>query len=188
VDASPSVVVLGGPNGAGKSTAAPRLLKGSLRVDEFVNADTDGSLLLCYVDHHDRAYNWAERRKVETHPATGAAQLIEIRESVREVVVPAYVPAEVATKAPVRALAGTSHDELLAYGVPPEWLDEIGEADEDGLLVLAQHPPAEAAEAILELATGGVPRSPQAEEGAAAFEYPIWIRSRIPTRSAVSAW
>ena len=38
--ASPDVVVLGGPNGAGKSTAAPRLLRGSLRVEEFVNADT----------------------------------------------------------------------------------------------------------------------------------------------------
>jgi predicted ABC-type ATPase len=37
---SPAVVVLGGPNGAGKSTAAPRLLRGALRVDEFVNADT----------------------------------------------------------------------------------------------------------------------------------------------------
>lgn len=37
---SPGVVVLGGPNGAGKSTAAPRLLRGSLRVHEFVNADT----------------------------------------------------------------------------------------------------------------------------------------------------
>lgn len=37
---APGVVVLGGPNGAGKSTAAPRLLRGSLRVDEFVNADT----------------------------------------------------------------------------------------------------------------------------------------------------
>jgi predicted ABC-type ATPase len=39
-DASPAVVVLGGPNGAGKSTAAPRLLRGALKVDEFVNADT----------------------------------------------------------------------------------------------------------------------------------------------------
>jgi predicted ABC-type ATPase len=37
---SPGVVVLGGPNGAGKSTVAPRLLRGSLRVEEFVNADT----------------------------------------------------------------------------------------------------------------------------------------------------
>ena len=39
-DPSPAVVVLGGPNGAGKSTAAPRLLRGALAVDEFVNADT----------------------------------------------------------------------------------------------------------------------------------------------------
>ena len=30
------------------------------------------SLLLCYVDHHDAAYAWAERRKLETHPKTGA--------------------------------------------------------------------------------------------------------------------
>src|ERR1700741_2647882 len=36
---SPIVVLLGGPNGAGKSTAAPHLLKGSLHVVEFLNAD-----------------------------------------------------------------------------------------------------------------------------------------------------
>jgi len=35
----PSVILLGGPNGAGKSTAAPALLRGSLGVTEFVNAD-----------------------------------------------------------------------------------------------------------------------------------------------------
>jgi mRNA-degrading endonuclease RelE of RelBE toxin-antitoxin system len=29
---------------------------------------TAGSLLLCYVDHHDDAYRWAERRRLETHP------------------------------------------------------------------------------------------------------------------------
>ena len=37
---------------------------------------TDTSLLLCYVAHHDNAYQWAERRKLETHPKTGAAQLV----------------------------------------------------------------------------------------------------------------
>jgi hypothetical protein len=47
------------------------------------------SLLLCYVDHHDKAYAWAERRKLETHPRTGAAQLVEIRELVVEIPVPA---------------------------------------------------------------------------------------------------
>ena len=51
---------------------------------------TDASLLLCYVDHHDEAYRWAERRKLETHPKTGAAQLVEIRETVQEIIVPTY--------------------------------------------------------------------------------------------------
>jgi mRNA-degrading endonuclease RelE of RelBE toxin-antitoxin system len=43
---------------------------------------TAASLLLCYVDHHDQAYRWAERRKLEIHPRTGAAQLVEIRETI----------------------------------------------------------------------------------------------------------
>src|SRR3990170_2052481 len=51
----------------------------------------DASLLLCYVDHHDKAYDWAERRKLETHPKTGAAQLVVIREMVKEIVIPTYV-------------------------------------------------------------------------------------------------
>ena len=40
----------------------------------IVHKTTD-SLLLCYVDHHDKAYTWAERRKLDVHPTTGAAQL-----------------------------------------------------------------------------------------------------------------
>src|SRR6266436_6865077 len=55
---------------------------------------TSRSLLLCYVDHHDKAYDWAERRKVQVHPKTGAAQLVEIRETVQEILVPKYVEVE----------------------------------------------------------------------------------------------
>src|SRR5688572_8885765 len=55
---------------------------------------TATSLLLCYVDHHDAAYRWAERRKIERHPTTGAAQLVEVRETVREIVIPQYVEAK----------------------------------------------------------------------------------------------
>jgi predicted ABC-type ATPase len=36
----PSVIILAGPNGAGKSTAAPALLRQTLGIVEFVNADT----------------------------------------------------------------------------------------------------------------------------------------------------
>ena len=52
---------------------------------------TRASMLLCFVDHHDAAYRWAQRRKLETHPKTGAAQLVEIRETVREIIIPTYV-------------------------------------------------------------------------------------------------
>ena len=34
-----NLIVIAGPNGAGKSTTAPSLLKGTLKVTEFVNAD-----------------------------------------------------------------------------------------------------------------------------------------------------
>jgi mRNA-degrading endonuclease RelE of RelBE toxin-antitoxin system len=57
----------------------------SVRVNRHIRLivhRTDTSLLLCYVDHHDNVYRWAERRKLETHPKTGAAQLLEIRETV----------------------------------------------------------------------------------------------------------
>lgn len=125
---------------------------------------TEGSLLLCYVNHHDKAYDWAERRKLQTHPKTGAAQLVEIRETVKEVVVPVYVQTELpapgkAAKPPL--FADRSDDELLGYGVPPEWLNDVRQATEDSLLLLADRLPAESAEALLELATGGKPRVTQ---------------------------
>jgi mRNA-degrading endonuclease RelE of RelBE toxin-antitoxin system len=139
---------------------------------------SDASLLLCYVDHHDKAYDWAERRKLETHPKTGAAQLVEIRETVKEIVVPIYVqtelplaPAAPAKKPPL--FADKADDELLSYGVPAEWLSDVKKATEDTLLMLADHLPAEAAEALLELATGGKPRMPQiAAAPASPFEHP----------------
>jgi mRNA-degrading endonuclease RelE of RelBE toxin-antitoxin system len=91
---------------------------------------TDGSLLLCYVDHHDAAYRWAERRRLETHPRTGAAQLVEVRETVQEIAIPKYVE----TATPVRPLsalfADRTDDELLGYGVPTEWLADVRQASE----------------------------------------------------------
>ncbi|WP_200907062.1 3'-5' exonuclease [Desulfatitalea tepidiphila] len=118
---------------------------------------TAESLLLCYVGHHDDAYRWAERRKLEVHPKTGAAQLVEIRELVKEVTVPAYVSEEhLASQKPL-LFAGIAEEEFLTYGVPPEWIADVRRADEDSILELADHLPAEAAEALLDLATGSKP-------------------------------
>jgi mRNA-degrading endonuclease RelE of RelBE toxin-antitoxin system len=135
---------------------------------------TSGSLLLCYVDHHDDAYEWAERRKLETHPTTGAAQIVEIRETVKEIVIPSYVQSKEPEKAPAPPLFRTEPDEsLLNYGVPPEWLDDVRAlTDEDSLLALAEKLPTEAAEALLELATGGKPTITEAAKATSPFEHP----------------
>lgn len=121
---------------------------------------TDSSLLLCYVDHHDKAYHWAERRKLETHPKTGAAQLVELRETIQDVIVPNYVTTELPVVAKPLLFEDVSEATLLSYGVPVEWLEDVRKADEDTLLQLADHLPSEAAEALLELATGGQPQIP----------------------------
>jgi len=135
---------------------------------------SQGSLLVCYVDHHDEAYQWAERRKLETHPKTGAAQLVEIRETVQEIIIPAYVTEE---RPKPLLFAGISDDELLSYGVPVEWLADVNAADEDSVLDLADHLPAEAAEALLELATGGTPQMPPIVAPVAdPFDHPDALR------------
>ena len=125
---------------------------------------TGARLLLCYVGHHDAAYRWAERRRLEKHPRTGAAQMVEIREKVLEIEVLRYIEGgatagEIADDAR-RIFVDIPEDELLGCGVPIEWLDDVKQATEDSLLDLSDHLPAEAAEALLDLATGGSPTPP----------------------------
>lgn len=162
----------------------------------YVNMDirlvvhkTSGSLLLCYVDHHDKAYAWAERRKLEIHPKTGAAQLVEIREKVKEIMIPVYIETEIAEEAKSiqsknKIFAEISDEILLGYGVPEEWLADVKSATEDTLLNLTDHLPTEAAEALLELATGGKPKPIQPVTVANPFEHPdAQRRFRVMTNS-----
>jgi superfamily I DNA/RNA helicase/mRNA-degrading endonuclease RelE of RelBE toxin-antitoxin system len=143
------------------------------------------SMLVCYVDHHDKAYAWVGRRKLETHPATGAAQIVEVREGVREDTAPSYAvreptvapyqpPATVPHgKAKAAIFAARSDDDLLGYGIPAEWLPEVRGATEDTILDIADHLPGEAAEALLELATGGTPRKARpARPSASPMDHP----------------
>lgn len=153
---------------------------------------TEEGLLLCYVDHHDNAYRWAERRRIDRHPRTGAAQLVEIRETVRETIreieVPRYVDTTTTATAPVAEVpvahpptsashaplfADRSDEELLGYGVPTEWLAEVKAATEATIFGIAERLPAEAGEALLELATGGSPSVPVTSSDAAdPFAHP----------------
>ena len=127
------------------------------------------SLLLAYVGHHDAAYAWAARRKIERHPTTGAMQLVEVLDA-----------AEAATDAsrrwaspdprekfryeqsptPLFILRNVSDPELLSYGVPPDWLAAVKTTTEATLFDILSHLPQEAQEALLKLAVGETPDPP----------------------------
>lgn len=137
-----------------------------------VNADirlivhrTASSLLLAYVDHHDGAYKWAERRRIERHPTTGAMQLVEVRERVQEIeiVKPKAEAAEpTVSPAPARKLFDNLRKyELMAFGVPEDWVDDVRAATEDSLFDVLPHLPQEAQEALLRLAVGEQPEAPK---------------------------
>jgi superfamily I DNA/RNA helicase len=119
---------------------------------------TETSLLLCYVGHHDAAHAWAERRRIEHHPTTGAAQLVELPERVEAIATLRLTAAAELAKPPL--FDGVTDEVLLGYGVPPDWLKEVRLATEDTLFDVADHLPQEAAEALLSLATGGTPTVP----------------------------
>ena len=125
--------------------------------------------LLAYVGHHDDAYAWAERRRLDTHPTTGAAQIVEIRETIEEVVVQRYI--EEAVRMP-RLFATESDPTLLSWGIPLDWLDTVRQATEDTVLDIAGHLPEEAQQALLSAATGERPEVRIAQTDGPGFTHP----------------
>lgn len=117
----------------------------SVRVSQDIRIivhKTDDSVLLCYVDHHDKAYAWAERRKLETHPTTGAAQIVEIRETVTEIArpeVPPVAAAEPAADQRSWPLYQYDAEALMQYGVPEEWVDDVRTASDETLFEVLEH-------------------------------------------------
>lgn len=128
-----------------------------------------GDTLLAYVGHHDDAYAWAERRRLDTHPRTGAAQIVEIRETVEEIVTHTYIE-EAARRPPL--FAAETDDTLLSWGVPEDWLETVRQVTEDDVLDIAAHLPDEAQEAVLAAAVGESPTVRIAEPDGAGFAHP----------------
>lgn len=96
----------------------------SVRVNDDIRLivhRTPGSLLLAYVGHHDDAYAWAERRRIEQHPQTGAAQLVEVRERIEQERPPPLLPLQSVPPPKPPLFASTPDATLLAYGVPLDW-------------------------------------------------------------------
>jgi hypothetical protein len=163
---------------------------------------TASSILVAYVGHHDQAYAWAERRRIEAHPRTGAIQIVEVRERVEEAapglarlwgvpegasgILADDAPAELAVaEAPTPPFlhvrpspplfARLGEEDLLSVGVPADWISAVLAASEVGFYELADHLPSEASEALLEYAVTGILRRPEpvpAEIAADPYQHP----------------
>ena len=144
-------------------------VNGDLRI--ILRREEDGTMVLCWTDHHDAAYLWARRHQLMRHPVTGAMQLVEIPEVRAQPQPVGTVPAPEPTRprrCPCEALQITRED-LLRLGVPEIWIDPVLQAeDEDALLDIGEyHLPPLAAEAVLKIAVGERPEVPEEDESPA---------------------
>lgn len=116
--------------------------------------------VLLYVDHHDAAYQWAERRKLAINPVTGAMQVVFVEEVTAPVVQAVEQSTSLREMSPPSApqpliYAKLSDHELMSLGVPEDWLVQVrtvqNESELDGL---QSSLPVEAYEGLFLIAAG----------------------------------
>jgi hypothetical protein len=160
----------------------------SVRVNQDIRIiihKTEASFMLAYVDHHDDAYAWASRRRIEAHPRTGAIQIVEVHETVEEDAGPLFAapkiepaPEPLQPVAPA-IFADLTEDALLDIGTPSDWVADIRTWTEERFFQLSDRLPAEVAEALLDYAATG--RLPTPEPATAdPFAHPDTLR-RVQT-------
>lgn len=145
-------------------------------------------MTLCYVDHHDDAYDWAERRVFERHPRTGALQIVELVERVRDVapeqsfetpdMFAEIEPPETSDRArkaklEILPLADIGADRLLDYGVPVDWAELLVASSEPDIRSALDHLPGEAAEAVRLFLDGVEPPPPAPPEAVEAQRFRV---------------
>ncbi len=117
---------------------------------------SDSVMTILFAGHHQQAYKWAERRRVEHHPVTGTLQIVETSENVQKeikAVAPTY-------EAP-KTFSDYDDDYLLSLGVPADWLSTIRQIqNDDQLLTVVEKLPEEVAERLLTVASGEIVTPP----------------------------
>ncbi|KSV16612.1 DNA helicase UvrD [Dehalococcoides mccartyi] len=96
----------------------------SVRIDEayrgiVARQEESGVYLLLWVDHHDKAYAWAKRKKCEINPATGNVQVFEVQEA-------EYAPKPVENAG---LFLKVSDSDLLKLGLPEAQIGIIKNVD-----------------------------------------------------------
>lgn len=133
----------------------------SVRIDQAYRAivlkpDRGNVYVLLWVDHHDKAYQWAENKVYDIHPETGSLQVIRAEERVLQASPDAEVGAEQTGTDEEEGLFGGIRDrELIRLGVPELLLPLVRSLEtEDALDRASEYMPQEAYEALFLLAAG----------------------------------
>lgn len=133
----------------------------SVRIDQdwrgiVFKPDKGDVYVLMYVDRHDKAYRWAETRRVAINPVTGAMQLFAVERT--EEVSDAPVTQPMAAESPVAAAllyTTLTDDELLSIGTPEEMIPQVRNIrSEQELDVMQERLPVEAYEGLFLIAAG----------------------------------
>lgn len=104
--------------------------------------------VLSWVDHHDEAYRWAERKHFVVHPATGALQMLSAGPA-------EAAPAPPAPAAETGLFSKIKDKHLLRLGVPEELIGVVRGINSDAELEATEGQlPQEAYEALFMLASG----------------------------------
>jgi hypothetical protein len=142
----------------------------SVRIDQdwrgiVFKPESGDVYVLLYVDHHDAAYKWAERRKLAINPVTGAMQVVIVEEVVEKAaefaaVAPAASPDSKqavgqAIPASEPQFAQLTDRELMSLGVPEDWVARVRQLkSEDELDAVQASLPVEAYEGLFLVAAG----------------------------------
>lgn len=126
----------------------------SVRIDDtyrgiVVRQEETGVYLLLWVDHHDKAYEWARRKKCEINPLTGSVQVFDIQQAERT-----EQPETVRPK----LFAHVTENELLELGLPQDQLSIVRSLESvDDFYALKSSIPEDAYEALEWIANGFKP-------------------------------
>ncbi|MCP3962313.1 MAG: AAA family ATPase [bacterium] len=114
---------------------------------------------LLHAGHHDPAYDWACRRNIGRHPATGVMQIVEAIETVEEVqrIIQVDLPPE-----EPRIFERNEDAYLVSLGLPESWLPAVHEIrTDDQLLSVCDKLPPDVAERLMDVAAGEVVTPPE---------------------------
>ena len=128
----------------------------SVRIDEayrgiVLKPDSGNVFVLLYVDHHDKAYQWAENKVCGIHPEIGSIQIFDVVEGSA-----AEQQQEPDSGAPAKGLFDHLRDkDIRRLGVPDELLPLVRSfRDENDLDAASDKLPQEAYEALSYAASG----------------------------------